>query len=317
MPSRVAPIRVGVAGWDYKDWKGPFYPKRGSKDFDPLAYVARYVDLIEVNSTFYRPPKAEWTRRWRDRARDAVAERPGDGAAGIDAVDRFRFTIKVWQRFTHQRDEAWSRDELREFKAGVTPLQRADLLSTLLAQFPWSFRNTEENREWLDDVKRAFARWPLVVEVRHESWNEPDFYAWLTEQGIGFVNVDQPLFGKSIKPSARSTARVGYVRVHGRNYHDWFRKAAGRDERYDYLYSREELKPWIDRAQEVAEEAGTEEVDVVFNNHYKAKAVVNALQFGAMLGRDVEAPQRLFDAYGKALDGAGVRPEATDEAEEA
>ena len=296
--ARVAPIRVGVAGWDYKDWKGPFYPARRPKGFDPLAYLARYVDLIEVNSTFYRPPEPEWSRRWRDRARD--------GARG----DPFRFTVKLWQRFTHQRKEAWTRAERKQFADGIAPLHRSKMLSAVLAQFPWSFRNTDENREWLDDVHRAFKSYPLVVEVRHESWNVPEFYAWLTEQGIGFVNVDQPLFRKSIKPSARSTSHVGYVRVHGRNYRDWFRKAAGRDERYDYLYSAEELKPWVERTQEVAEDAGTEEVDVVFNNHYKAQAVVNALQFESMLGREVAAPQRLFDVYGKELDAVGVQPEA-------
>ena len=99
------------------------------------------------------------------------------------------------------------------------------------------------------------------------------------------------------------------MRVHGRNYRDWFRKAAGRDERYDYLYTPAELEPWVERTQAVAQEAGTEEVDVVFNNHYKAQAVVNALQFESMLGRDVRAPERLFDAYGRELSAAGVQPE--------
>ncbi len=298
--ARVAPIRVGVAGWDYKDWKGPFYPVRRPKGFDPLAFLARYVDLIEINSTFYRPPEAEWARRWRDRARD--------GAQG-QHEHPFRFTVKLWQRFTHQRKEAWTRDELRQFKDGVAPLHRSKMLGALLAQFPWSYRNTEENREWLEDVRRAFAAYPLVVEVRHESWNVPEFYAWLTEQGVGFVNVDQPLFKKSIKPSAVSTSHVGYVRVHGRNYRDWFRKAAGRDERYDYLYTPAELEPWVERAQAVAEEPGTEEVDVVFNNHYKAQAVVNALQFESMLGRDVRAPARLFETYDKQLSAVGVEAE--------
>ena len=292
-----APIRVGVAGWDYRDWKGPFYPARSPKGFDPLAYLTRYVDLIEINSTFYRPPEAEWARRWRDRARRG-------------AKADFRFTVKLWQRFTHQRKEAWTRDELKQFRDGIAPLHRSKVLGALLAQFPWSFRNTDANREWLEDVQRAFASYPLVVEVRHESWNVPEFYDWLSERGVGFVNVDQPLFKKSIKPSALRTSHVGYVRVHGRNYRDWFRKAAGRDERYDYLYTPAELEPWLERAQSVAQEPEAEEVDVVFNNHYKAKAVVNAMQFESMLGRAVEAPQRLFDAYGRELDAAGVQPES-------
>ena len=298
--ARVAPIRVGVAGWDYRDWKGPFYPARSPRGFDPLGYLARYVDLIEINSTFYRPPEADWARGWRDRARRGAK------------ADPFRFTVKLWQRFTHQRKEAWTREDLKQFRDGVQPLRRSGMMGALLAQFPWSFRNTDENREWLEDVHRAFASWPLVVEVRHESWNEPGFYEWLTEQGIGFVNVDQPLFGKSIRPSARGTSHVGYVRVHGRNYRDWFRKAAGRDERYDYLYAPAELEPWVERARTVAQEPATQEVDVVFNNHYKAKAVVNALQFVSMLGREVTAPERLFDAYGRELEAAGVTPESDD-----
>ena len=297
MATRVAPIRVGVAGWDYRDWKGPFYPARSPKGFDPLGFTARYVDLIEINSTFYRPPEPDWARRWRDRARAGAASHS------------FRFTVKLWQRFTHQRKEAWTRDELKQFRDGVAPLHRSKMLGALLAQFPWSFRNSDENREWLEDVHRAFASYPLVVEVRHESWNVPEFYEWLTEQGIGFVNVDQPLFSKSIKPSARSTSHVGYVRVHGRNYRDWFRKAAGRDERYDYLYTPAELEPWVERTQAVAAQPGTEEVDVVFNNHYKAQAVVNALQFESMPDRDVQAPERLFDPYGAEPSAAGVRPE--------
>jgi uncharacterized protein YecE (DUF72 family) len=135
-------------------------------------------------------------------------------------------------------------------------------------QFPWSFKNDETNREWLAGVRDTFDMFPPVIEVRHESWNDPRFFAWLSEAGVGFVNIDQPLFSKSIKPSARATGRVGYVRVHGRNYQDWFRKHAGRDARYDYLYSPDELSRWTERAKEVARDEQVETVDVVFNNHY-------------------------------------------------
>ena len=193
-------------------------------------------------------------------------------------------------------------------KAGLYALQHRGRLSAVLAQFPWSFKNTPGNLEWMADLRRDFAKFPLVVEIRHESWNEPAFYEWLAEQDIGIVNVDQPLFSKSIKPSSRATSRTAYIRVHGRNYHDWFRKNAGRDERYDYLYSLEELEPWVERARALAEEE-VSEVDVVLNNHYRAKAVANAVQFEAMLGREAVAPELLFDAYGDALEAAGVRPE--------
>jgi len=291
--SRAERIRVGVAGWDYKDWRGAFYPERAPRSFDPLQFLSRYVDLIEINSTFYRPAKREWAKRW---------------AARVEEIDGVTFSAKLWRRFTHERAEAWDRDELNAAKEALYALQHRARLSALLAQFPWSFRNGEENLEWLADLRRAFARFPLVVEVRHESWNTPEFLEWLAEREIGFVNIDQPLFSNSMRPSARGTAHVGYVRVHGRNYRDWFRKGAGRDARYDYLYSPEELEPWVERTLEVAAQAEVDEVDVVFNNHYRAQAVVNAVQFQAMLGREATAPPSLFELYSAPLEAAGVVP---------
>ena len=204
MPStRQSPIHVGVAGWDYADWNGVVYPKPKPRGFDPVRYLAGYLDLIEINSTFYRPPRSEVAKKWAARVRD---------------LDHFRYTAKLWRRFTHERDEAWTLGEVRSVRDGFDPLHEAGKLGAVLIQFPWSFKNDEASREWLADLVKAFRKYPLVVEVRHESWNEPEFYAWLGERGVGFVNIDQPLFSRSIKPSARSTSRVGYMRVHGRNY---------------------------------------------------------------------------------------------------
>lgn len=285
-------IRTGVAGWSYDDWHGVLYPDPKPRDFDPLPYLASFVDLIEINNTFYRPPRPEYARAWADR---------------VSHNREFRFTAKLWRRFTHERDEAWSRDEAAAVRDGLAPLADADRLDALLVQFPWSFRNSEESREWLADVCAEFATFPLAVEVRHESWNDPSFYQWLADQGVGFVNIDQPLFKRSIKPSARATSRIGYVRVHGRNYQDWFRKGAGRDARYDYLYSRGELERWAERARDVARDEDVDTVDVVFNNHYKAQAVVNALEFRKVLGDPhVEAPATLMEAYPEALGDFGI-----------
>jgi uncharacterized protein YecE (DUF72 family) len=167
-------------------------------------------------------------------------------------------------------------------------------------QFPWSFRRTDENREWLGDIVSAFSHFPLVVEIRHESWNVPHFYDSLVERGVGFVNIDQPLFKRSIKPSAVVTSPTGYIRVHGRNYKEWFRESANVRERYDYLYSPDELAPWVARTEEIAQDA--EEIYVVTNNHNLGKAAVNALQLESMLGHQpVEAPPTLIDSYRDAL----------------
>jgi uncharacterized protein YecE (DUF72 family) len=280
---RTAPLHVGVAGWDYPDWRGIVYPQPKPKGFDPVRWLARSIDLIEINSTFYRPATADVGKRW---------------AARVEDLEHFRYTAKLWRRFTHERKEAWTAAEVKEAKAGLRPLLKAGKLDALLVQFPMSFKADDANREWLRDVVDAFEEFPLAIEVRHESWNDPDFYAWLGEHDAGFVNIDQPAFKKCIRPSARSTSRVGYVRVHGRNYNDWFRKNAGRDARYDYLYTPAQLEPWVDRAQEIAEDDTTESVAVVFNNHYKGQAVVNAIQFKSIAGNQVlEAPAELMEAY--------------------
>ena len=280
-------IRIGPAGWNYKDWAGIAYPEPKPRGFDPLAWLAGYFDTIEINSSYYGPPAPATAERWIARVR---------------GNDRFRFTAKLWKRFTHERGTAFTRGEVEEASAGLLPILDAGRLGALLMQFPWSFRRTDENREWLDDVSRAFARFPLVLEVRHESWNEPAFYAELAERGIGFVNIDQPRFHHSIRPSATVTSPVGYVRVHGRNYRDWFRKGAGVEARYDYLYPPEELNGWVDRTREIAREA--EETFVITNNHYRAKALVNAVMLESMVAKKkVLAPAGLVAAYPEALKG--------------
>jgi uncharacterized protein YecE (DUF72 family) len=275
-------IRFGPAGWDYPDWRGPVYPKPAPRGFDPLAHLARYFDVVEVNSTFYRPARPEVARAWCGR----VADRP-----------RFRFTAKLWRRLTHER-EAYGVEEVAAARAPLDALHEAGRLGAVLVQFPWSFKREPASLEWLRDLAGALAGLPLVVEVRHASWNVAETWAELAEGGVGFVNVDQPLFAHSLGPSAVATSRVGYVRVHGRNYQSWFREDAGRDERYDYLYTAEELAPWADRTRTLAAAAGVEDVYVVTNNHFRGQAVANAAMLEAMVEeRRVEVPPELARAY--------------------
>ena len=278
-------IHFGPAGWLYKDWEGIVYPSPKPKGFDPLAFLARYFSTVEINSTYYGSPLPATADKW---------------VARVEPFPDFKFTAKLWKRFTHERKTAWTRGEVKQACVPMDRLQAAGKLGALLMQFPWSFRRTDENREWLDDLARAFRKFPLVLEVRHESWNTPEFFAELVERGIGFVNIDQPLFKKSIKPSATVTSPVGYIRVHGRNYKDWFRKNAGVEARYDYLYTKKELEPWAERAKEVA--SNSDDAYVVTNNHYKGKAVANAAMLKAMVGKKPAiVPATLMKAYPKAL----------------
>lgn len=269
--------RVGVAGWSYPDWEGIVYPK--TPHFDGLAYLSRYFDTIEVNSPFYRIPTAKTTSSWARRA---------------SANPNFRFTLKLFQGFTHERSA--SVEDERAFKDALTPLVDAGVMGGLLLQFPWSFKNAPESRTYLGELFDRFDEYPLILEVRHASWNDRELYELLGRRAVGFCNIDQPLIGRSIAPTDKATGPIGYVRLHGRNYQDWFREDAGRDARYDYLYSDTELDPWMDTISEVSGNAS--ETYVITNNHFRGQAVVNALQIRSRIERRaVKAPASLVEHY--------------------
>jgi len=272
-------IRVGPAGWSYDDWSGIVYPAPRPRDFHEATYLARFLDVIEINTTFYHPPVASMVAGWARKVAD---------------FSNFRFTAKLWQRFTHERNA--NRPDEKLFKEGLAPLVEANRLGALLLQFPWSFKNTRENREYLGGLVVEFMEYPLVLEVRHSSWNHSEVFAWLAQQGVGFCNIDQPIIGRSLGPSERATSPIGYVRLHGRNYEQWFSSAEHPEERYNYLYSATELESWAERIRKVA--ASAEVTFVVTNNHFQGKAVVNALQLVHLLqGEAVRVPETLVTHY--------------------
>ena len=166
----------------------------------------------------------------------------------------------------------------------------------MLAQFPISFKHTDENRAHVERIVKEFREYPLALEVRHATWNAQGILKWLAALRVGLCNIDQPLLGRAIAPSAHATAAVGYVRLHGRNYAEWFSESTNVRDRYDYLYTEKELLPWKERTEEVA--AKTEQTFVVLNNHNNARAVVNALELIHLLdGRSVQAPPSLLAEY--------------------
>jgi uncharacterized protein YecE (DUF72 family) len=147
----------------------------------------------------------------------------------------------------------------------------------------------------LQQLVAKFAGYPLVVEVRHASWNQPEILGWLASLCVGLCNIDQPLLGRAIRPAAKATSSIGYIRLHGRNYKQWFGETNVRD-RYDYLYSGNELAQWKERVTEVS--AQTTATYVVANNHNLGKAAVNALELISLLNqKKVHAPPTLLAAY--------------------
>jgi len=286
-------IRIGPAGWSYKDWEGVVYPHKPGKSFDPLEYLAQFFNTIEINSSFYRPPTVSTTKSWARR---------------VKANKQFTFTAKLHRAFTHERGKATAEDE-KLFREGMDVLANGGKLGSVLLQFPWSFKNTPDDRIYLAKLLEQFSDYPLVLEVRHTSWNNAEVYEWLEERGVGICNIDQPVFSKSIRPAALTTSRVGYVRLHGRNYQNWFRDKAPRDERYNYLYSQDELEPWLVRIREVAKQ--TRETYVITNNHFRGQAVVNAIEIKAALEEErVPAPEPLFQLYPQLEESATVAEES-------
>jgi uncharacterized protein YecE (DUF72 family) len=276
-------IRFGPAGWSYPDSPGHVYPAGVPARFDALRFLAAYFDVIEVNSTFYRPQPARTFASWVKR----VAHNP-----------QFRFTVKLWQRFTHERGPAWTVEEVRQVTDGLQVLRDEGKLGALLSQFPWSFKPGAAGRDVLARLADAFREWPLVVEVRHGGWGTPEELGGLRDLGVGIANIDQPLIGQSLTPAAHATSAVGYVRFHGRNYEHWFGEQDDAAQRYDYLYSAKELAPWVDRIRALAAADGVADVYVISNNHFEGKGPANALMLRAMVERKkAKAPPVLFATY--------------------
>jgi len=283
---------VGVAGWDYPDWSGLVYPRGASRGFDRLAWVARFLDVVEINTTFYRPANPRTAASWIRR----VAKHPG-----------FRFTAKAHRTWTH---EPW--DDPAGIVAstldGLAPLREAGLLGAVLVQFPQPFHFVPQNTTRLSRLLDAAQGWPIVVEVRHISWDDDKAAAWMCERSAGWCVVDQPRVGSSTAPPrARVTAEIAYLRLHGRNEAAWFDAGAGRDARYDYLYSLEMLRPLADAARGMGAQAKA--LYVIANNHFRGQAFANALQLRHLIqGVEPEAPEELVAAYPHLRDVVSSKP---------
>ncbi len=273
-------IRVGPAGWSYQDWEGIVYPAPKGAKFDPLAYLAEYFDTIELNNTFYRNPTPQMSKSWARRTQPNAL---------------FKFTVKLYRNFTHTREALTDADETN-FKNGIAPLIESQRMGALLLQFPYSFHYGEANLQFLQGLAEKFKDYPLVLEVRHASWDRASAYQFLRETRIGFCNIDQPQVSYSIGATKKVTTSTGYLRLHGRNVKEWFHEGAGRDARYDYLYNEFELFEISERIKQIAKEAET--VYVIMNNHYRGQAICNALELKAKLqAKKIKIPDVLLPHY--------------------
>jgi len=271
-------ILIGTAGWSYPDWKGIVYPKGASKGPSQLKYLACFVDCVEINNTFYRPPAAKTVKSWVDAVGD---------------VGDFVFTVKLWRGFTHE--VGWTAGDVKTFREGIEPMREAARLGAILVQYPWSFQNNQENRAALRRLAEAFRGEKLALEIRHVSWNTESALHFISENNLSFANIDQPESKTGITGTDIRTGPVGYVRMHGRNRAAWFDRDSGRDEKYNYLYSAKELEWWVERVKKISSKVGT--TFIIMNNHFQGKALANSIQIAALLGKKVRIPDPLIYQY--------------------
>ena len=274
-------LRIGTSGWNYPagrgTWNGIFYPpvrgrKKGPGGFDELAFYAEHFDTVEVNSTFYGQPRADVSRRWAERT-----------PAG------FEFSAKLYQNFTHPKVfERPSQSDCDDFRRGLEPLAAAGKLGALLAQFPPSFKDSPASRDYLAGLLGAFTGYPVAVELRHSSWSDRvgDTLALLNTFGAAWVQIDEPKFRFSIRQNYLPNVEgFYYMRLHGRNVEHWWRHEKSED-RYDYLYSADELKEFSETAG--AAKRLVKKTYLYTNNHFSAKSVANAAMIKQQLDEPIE-----------------------------
>jgi uncharacterized protein YecE (DUF72 family) len=304
-------------------------PRARPTGFDELSFYADHFDTVEVNSTFYGQPRADVTRKW--------AERTPTG---------FEFSVKLYQKFTHPDmfKKALSRrvsrpyepsmfDQAREaalletvvrpnqldvdeFRAGIEPLAARGKLGALLAQFPASFKDAAVSRDYLADLLRTFAAYRVAVELRHRSWSDRigDILSLLNEFGAAWVQIDEPKFRFSIRQNyLPNVTGFYYMRLHGRNAAKWWRHEQS-EERYDYLYSDDELREFADTAD--ATRRLVKKLYLYTNNHFSAKSVANAVMIKRQLGEpiDGEYPPEFIARYPEVADAVRVSSRASHKA---
>jgi uncharacterized protein YecE (DUF72 family) len=293
-------LHIGTSGWSYPTgkgtWNGLFYPatrskRAGTAGFDELRFYAEHFDTVEVNSTFYGQPRSQVTRGWAERT-----------PAG------FEFSVKLYQKFTHPkmfREAALktapgsdgslldllsevTRSDIDDFRRGIDPLASSGKLGALLAQFPPSFKASPQSIAYLAQLLSAFADYRVAVELRHKSWSEAlaETLALLNGAGAAWVQIDEPKFRLSIEQNyLPNITSFYYLRLHGRNAAAWWRHEKSED-RYNYLYSGDELRTFADVAGAARRLVKTSYLYA--NNHFASKSVVNAVMLKAQLGEPID-----------------------------
>ncbi len=248
-------IVIGTSGYHYPDWVGNFYPE-GTKKKDMLQHYALQFQAVELNFTYYGIPKPSTFE-------NMLARTP----------ENFEFVVKANKAMTHQSGQE---DAFKMYRDAIHPLVESGRLIAVLAQFPWAFKNTPDNRNYLYYFRERLPDTPLVAEFRHNSWQKQDVFDSMKELNISYCSVDEPKLRDLPDRRAVFTADPAYVRFHSRDAGKWY----GGD-RYDYLYTEEELEEWLPKIEKLVKQA--EIVCVFFNNCHGGQAAQNARRLAELL----------------------------------
>jgi uncharacterized protein YecE (DUF72 family) len=263
-------FRIGTSGFSFDDWLGRVYPAGLAKSA-MLEYYEQSLgfDTVELNFTYYAMPAA--------RTLESMLRRTGED---------FTFVVRSHKDMTH---EIWADEErktlkdtsevFRAFRDGISPLVDSCRLGCLLIQFPVFFYPVPANVEYLRKLPGLMPGVEMVVEFRNRAWLKEGMFSLLEETGLGFCVVDEPKLSRLMPFEPRLTSDIAYFRFHGRNQ-NWFN--ASREERYNYLYSREELEEFLPPLRSVS--AGAKTTYTFFNNCHAGAAARNALMVKQMLG---------------------------------
>ena len=293
-------ILIGTCSWTDKTLieSGCFYPTWARSAEARLQYYTSQFGLVEVDSSYYALPSERTSQLWVARTDDKFifdikafrlfTQHPTPLMA-LPKDIRQALPLAVKQRATiYQRDmpaelvsEIWTR-----FEYSLLPLDSAGKLGVVLCQFPPWFYSGEQQRNYILSCKEKLPQYRIAIEFRHSSWvndeNREKTLSFLRNNDLSFVCVDEPQgFMSSVPPVVTATSDLALVRFHGRNRQTWETKGLSVAERFNYLYSQEELKEWMPGIKELA--SVTRQLHVLFNNCHQDKAVVNARQIRWML----------------------------------
>lgn len=257
-------IQVGACGFSYKDWRGVFYPE-GLAEREMLSYYSTQFPVVELDYTYYQMPAT--------RTIEGLSSKTPAG---------FTFCVKAHRSMTHERPE--SDDDaaalFKTFLSALAPLADDGKLGCVLCQFPWGFKRTPENASYIERLPELLPGVPVIVEFRNVEWVSPATFDLLSRNGLGFCCVDEPSLKGLFPPLAVYTSSIGYVRFHGRNARSWWEHKEAW-ERYNYLYTENELRDWIPKIDSISQ--ATERTYVLFNNCHAGQAALNAKQMESLL----------------------------------